>query len=141
MQYIGKMHFAGPYCCCERFTVFPFAEISVCHSFFINRIALFDFHPCINNRNQMNMLFFHFTDKFRKVGKCLSVNRKVLKMIHIIDIHIDTVKRNIIFSVLFYDLSYICSVLISPTALSETKSPFWRNIASADQSPKFMHDL
>ena len=140
VQHIRKMNFSGPHTCNKFFSVFLFAEITFLYALFVHLISFFYLYTGVNDRYQMNMLFFHLLYKFREIRKTFLVDSKIFKAFHIINIHINTFQWNMIFSVLFHYLADIFFIHIAPAALLIAKRPFWRDIASSNQLPELLHN-
>ena len=84
------------------------------------------------------MTAFHFPHKFRKIIKVFAQS-KIFIGIHVIDIHIDHIQRDMILAIAFCHFSEVFFCLVSPAALTETKSEFRRDIAPAGQMAELLY--
>ena len=141
IQHIRKMGPARPYGSYKFFAVFLLTEIPLGFSLFVDIISILNFYPGINNGNQMDVLGFHFIHKCLEVREILFIYCKVFEGFHVVNIHVQHIHRNVIFSVLSHHFTEILCCLIAPAALSETKSKFRRNIASSDDFTELFHNI
>ena len=140
IQYIREMCVTRPYCRYEVASVFPLAEVAVLYTFFVYIIAVLDFYACVDNRNKTDMLIFHLLYESGEIPEII-IYGKILVGIHIIDIHIDHIQRNVILTVALGNLFKIFFCLISPAALAEAEGEFRRDIAVADNLTELLYDL
>ena len=141
IQHIREQCFSRPYSCNKRRTVFFLTKVSFFQTFFIHIISFFLFYTGIDDRNKMDMFFFHFFVKCRKIREGLVIQGKVFVSFHIVDIQIYTVQRNVQFSVFFHDLTNFVCTHVTPATLSITKCPFWSNVAAANQMTELSYDI
>ena len=141
IQHIREQCFSGPYRCNKRRTVFFLTEVSFFQTFFVHIISFFLFYTGIDDRNQMDMFFFHFFVKCRKIREGLVIQGKVFVSFHIVDIQIHTIQRNVQFSVFFYDLTNFVCTHVTPATLTITKCPFWSNVAATNQTTELFYDI
>ena len=141
IEHIRKMRITRPYCCRKITAVLTFTEIIVFHAFLIHRIALFHLDSGINDRYKANSLLFHPLHKIRKIRKLLFIEREVLIILHIVNVHINHIQWNLIFAITLRYILKILSCLIAPAALTQSKRKFRRNIASSDQLTELFYDV
>ena len=141
VQHVREMYPSRPYSGHKIFSIFFFTEVALFYTFFVDRIPLFNFYSRVDDRYQVNMLFLHFFYKFRKSGESFIVQGKVFKTFHIVDIQINAVQRNIQFPVSLFNFPDVLFRLISPAALTESKSPLGRNIAAANHITELFYDI
>ncbi len=78
------------------FLIFHLAEVAFFNAFFIDRIASFYFDSGIDNGNEMNLLVLHLLDKVLKIRfEFVPVQGEVLKILHVVNIHVDHVYRDV----------------------------------------------
>ncbi len=141
IQYIGKMCLPRPYRRRKITAIFPFTKISSPHSLVIDRIPLFYFHPGVNDRDQADPPLLHFCDKCRKIRKFFLIHRKILIILHIINVHIDQIQRDAVRAVSIRYIPEVFFRFVSPSALPEPKGKFRRDITPADDLPELPHDI
>ena len=93
VQHIREMRFSRPYGAYKRRAVFFFAEISLLHAFLIDGISLLHLYSGIDDRNQMDALFFQIIYQSRKIRESFPGNGKVFVAFHIVDVHVNGVQR------------------------------------------------
>ena len=135
------MGISRPYSCNEITVVFSFTEIIVFYTFFVDLIAFFHLDPGINDWDQTNLLVFHFLYKFRKIRKIFLIDCEVFKVLHIVNIHVDHVDRDMILTISFCHRTEVFFCCITPAALPKTKSELWRNVAAADHMAELFYDV
>ena len=133
------MHLSRPNGSDQPFSVFFFDKIIVFTALFIDIIAVFDFDTGINDRHQMDVLFGKLFGKGGQIGKAVVIYREILIAFHIINVHIDGVKRDACLMVVLIDLPDVRLRLISPAALAEAERPLGRQIAVPGEPPKLLH--
>ena len=127
---------------CHKITsVFTFTEVLFFHTFFINRISIFDFNTCINNRYHANVFIFHFLYKSREIFEIFLIYCKIFKILHIINIHIYHIQWNMIVSIPVCHFAKIFFCLIAPSALSESKGKFRWNITTSDYFTELFYNI
>ena len=134
------MSVTRPNCRHKVSAVLSLTEIAVFYAFLIYIVAFLDLHPCVNDRYKADMLLLHPLYKIRKIFK-FTADSKILAGIHIVDIHIDHVQRQVIFPVALRHPLKVFRGLIAPAALPETKSKFWRNIALPDYPAELLYNI
>ena len=87
------------------------------------------------------MLLSHFFHEIRKIWKGLRIHREILIALHVIDVQVDTVQRNVEIPVSFYYLTDIILAFVPPSALSISKRPEWRNVAASDQTAELPDNI
>ncbi len=135
------MCFSRPHCACKRRTVCVFTKIIVLNSFLVNAVTLLNFYTSVYNGYKVDILISHLFYKSGEIGKRLRVNCKVFVMIHVVDVKINTVERNMVFPVLMHNFTNFICTAISPSALTIAKCPLGRNIASAYQLAELVHNV
>ena len=118
IEHIRKMRVTRPYYCRKITAVLTFTEIIVFYAFLIHRVALFHLDSGINDRYKANPLLFHPLYKIRKIRKLLFIEREVLIILHIVNVHINHIQWNLIFAITLRYILKIFSCLIAPAALS-----------------------
>ena len=141
IKHIRKAALTGPYSNNKVFPVFILAKVAVRLTFFVDVIAIFLFYTTINNGNEMNVFLPHLFDKLFKISEAVPVNRKVLIPLHIINVQIDTVDRDVMFFIFGCYLTHFLCRVIAPTTLPITKCPAGSNIASSDQFTELVHHI
>ena len=86
------------------------------------------------------MLVFHFPDKCREIIKFI-IYSEVFVGIHIIDVHIDHIQRNVILAVALRDLFKSSFVLYPQRLWAEAKRKFRRDIAVPDHAAELFYDI
>ena len=135
------MGVSRPYSRNEITTVFSFAEVIVFYTFFVNFVAFFHLDTSINDRDQAKFLVFHFLYKFREIREVFLINCKVLKILHVVNIHVDHVDRDMILAISFCHCTEVFFCCITPAALSKTESELRRNVAAADHTTELFYDV
>ena len=120
-----------PYSCREIASVCLLAEKLIIFSFLIYIIAFFYLYTCIYYRNKPYSLLTHFMNKVFEIRKSLLAHGEILISVHIVYIHINSIKRDMIFPVILHNFTNLVFRVIAPSALLETECPFGSNIASA----------
>ena len=121
-------------------SVLSLTEIILLDAFLVHIISLFDFYACINDRNKPDMILLQVLYVLREITELL-IYRKIFIVIHIVNIHINHIYRNMIFPVFFCHRNKILRRFISPAALPEAKREFRCNIASANHLPKLLCNI
>ena len=134
------MGISRPDCRHEVASVFPLAEPTVFHPFFVDVVSVLDLYACVDDRDEADMLVFHFPDKCRKIFE-LIIQGKVFVGIHVINVHIDHIQRNVILAVALCDLFKIFLCLVAPAALTVAECEFRRDIAVADHAAELFYDI
>ena len=80
-------------------------------------------------------------EEIREIREILRIQSKVLIGIHIIDVHVDHIQRDVILTIAGCHLAKILLGGISPSALSETKCKFRGNIAASDHMAKLLYNI
>ena len=136
IQHIGKMGVSRPYRRHKIAAVLLLAEVSALFALLTDRISLLNLHARVNNGNQSDVLLLHLLHELRKVLKVFFVQSEILITLHIVNIHIDHVKGNLILAVSCGNLPEILLCPVAPPALSVPESKFRRDIASSDDPPE-----
>ena len=134
------MCISGPDSGYEITSILSLTEIILLDPFLVYIISFFDFYACINDRNKPDMILLQILYILRKITELL-IYRKIFIVIHIVNIHINHIDRNMIFPVFFCHRDKILRRFISPAALPESKREFRRNIASANHLPKLLCNI
>ena len=134
------MGIAGPHSGDKIASVFSLAEITAPHAFFVDRISFLDLYARVNDRDETDMLLFHLADKIREILK-FTAQRKILIRIHIIDIHVNHIKGNMVFPMTCRYPAEVFFCFILPAALSEAKCEFRRDIAPADHAAELLYNI
>ena len=121
-------------------SILSLTEIILLDSFLVYIISFFDFYTCINDWNKPDMILLQVLYILRKITE-LIIYRKIFIVIHIVNIHINHIYRNMIFPVFFCHRNKILRRFISPAALPESKRKFRCNIASANHLPKLLCNI
>ena len=141
IQHIREAALAGPYTDDKVLAILILTEIPLFFSFLIDIIAILFLHTAVYDRNQVNVLLLHFLYQIFEICKGIPVNGKVLVPLHIVNIQINTVDRDISLFIFCCNLSdFICGI-VAPAALSITKRPAGCNIASSDQLTEFLYHI
>ncbi len=125
----------------KRRTVLALTEIPFFQTFLIDLITLLNLYARINNRNQMNLLRLHLLHKLLKCRESLCIDRKILVVLHIINVKIHHVDWQLMVPISPHNTFNILSRLIPPSALSKAKRILRRNIACADHLSKLLHHI
>ena len=134
------MSISRPDCRHKVASVLSLAEVAVFYPFFVDIVSVLDLYACVDDRNEADMLVFHFLDKCRKIFETI-VYGKVFVGIHVIDIHIDHIQRNMVLAVALCDLFKIFFCLVAPAALAVAECEFRRDIAVADHAAELFYDI
>ena len=78
----------------EIASVGSLTEIVVFHAFFVYVIPVLDLDTCVDNRDQTDMIVLHLLNKAREIIK-LTAYGEVFIRVHIVDVHIDHIKRDV----------------------------------------------
>ena len=89
----------------------------------------------------MDALRFHLGGKVCKTREALRIHRKVLVMLHVIDIQNHSVQRHMIGTVICHHLADLVLVHVAPAALGVAKSPFGRNITAPHQLAELVYNI
>jgi len=135
------MGVSRPYSRNEITAVFSLAEVVVFYTFLINLVAFFHLDTCINDRDQAKFLVFHFLYKFREIREVFLIDCEVLKILHVVNIHVDHVDRDMILTISFCHRTEIFFCCITPAALSKTKGKLWRNVTASDHMAELFYDV
>ena len=135
------MSVSRPYGCHEIASVLPLAEVSFFHTFLVNIVAAFHFYTGINNGDQTKLLVFHLFYKIREIREILRIQSKVLIGIHIINVHVDHIQRDVILTIAGCHLAKILLGAISPSALPKAKCKLRRNIAASDHMTELLYNV
>ena len=141
IQHIRKMGISRPYSCNKITSVFSFTEVVIFYTFLVNLVAFFHLDTGINDRDQAKLLVFHFLYKFREIRKVFFIDCEVFKVLHIINIHVDHVNRDMILAISFCHCTEVFFCCITPAALSKTESELRRNVAAADHTTELFYDV
>ena len=140
IQHIRKMGISRPHCSHEVAAVFSLAKVAVFNPFFVDVVSVLNLYTCVNDRDQADMAVFHFPDKCREIFEII-IYGKVLVRIHVINIHIDHIQRNVILTVALCDFFKIFLCLVAPAALAESECEFRRDIAVSDHAAELFYDI
>ena len=89
----------------------------------------------------MNVVLFHFLIEISKIREGFVVQGEILVAIHVVDIQINTVQRDLKFPVLSYDFPDFIFRHIAPAALTVAEGPFGNHKASADELAELVDDI
>ena len=132
---------AGPHCRHEIASVRALAEIAVLHTFFIYVIAVLNLDARVDDRDEPDVFVLHLLHKIRKISAEAFPQGEVLVGIHIVNIHIDHIQRDMVFSVSCCDPAEILLRLVSPPALSKAERKLRRDVAAADDTAELPDDI
>ena len=135
------MGVSRPHCCNKITAIFSFTEEVVFYTFLIYLVVFFHLDAGINDRDQAKLLVFHFLYKFREIRKVFFIDCEVFKVLHIINIHVDHVDRDMILAISFCHCTEVFFCCITPAALSKTESELRRNVAAADHTTELFYDV
>src|SRR5699024_11922612 len=76
-----------------------------------------------------------------EIWESFIVQSKIFKSLHIVDIQVDAVQRNIQFPIPAFYFSDVFFRFITPAALTKAKSPLGRDIAPSDHTAELMHNV
>ena len=138
---VREKRFAGPYSCDKIVSVFILAEIIFCSTFFVNIIATFFFYGGIYYWNKVDIVIFHLGYKVFEIRKGFFTDCKIFVVVHIVDIKIYGIYRNVIISVASDDFPYFIGSIVTPAALLITKSPFRSYITLTDYFTEFFDNV
>ena len=89
----------------------------------------------------MDALFTLFLYIFRKIREFVLINRKILVVLHIVNVEVHAVERNFcIIVALDYAVNGL-TVGVTPTALLVAECPERRNVALTDCRTKFLYNV
>ena len=141
IQHIREVSISRPHGCNEITSVLSLAEIVVSDAFLVNIVSRFDLDSGIDDWNQTKTLVLHFLYKFRKIREVFFAQCEILKRLHIINIHVDHIDRDVILAISFCNSAEIFLCGVTPAALSETKSKLWRDVAAPDHMTELFYDI
>ena len=125
----------------EVAAVLTLAEVAVLHALLVHVVAVLNLDARVDDGDEPKVFVLHFLYKFREIREIFFIQCEILKILHIVDIHVDHIQRDVIFPIAVRDLSEILLGLVAPPALSETKGEFRRDVASADDLPELLYDV
>ena len=141
IQHIREMGISRPYGCNEITSVFSLTEIVVLDTFFVNIVSRLNLDTGIDDRDQSKILVFHFLYEFRKILEVFFAQCEVLERLHVIDIHVDHIDRDVILTISSGNGTEIFFCGVAPTALSETESKLRRDVAASDHMTELFYDI
>ena len=139
-QKIGKIGLAGPHGSHKGGAVGFGAEISLLQPLGAGGVLRVDAHARVDDGHQPDALLFQLGTQRSQIREALLVHRKIRVPLHIVDVQADHVQRQLVLAVLAGDGAHVLGSLVAPAALGKTKGPFGRDVAVADQLPKFGAD-
>ena len=89
----------------------------------------------------MDVLIFHFLIKISKIRESFVIQSEILVALHIVDIEVNAVQRDLKFAVFFYHVPDLVLGHIAPAALAVTEGPFGNHEASADELAELVDDI
>ena len=89
----------------------------------------------------MDVLIFHFLIKISKIRESFVIQSEILVALHIVDIEVNAVQRDLKFAVFFYHVPDLVLGHIAPAALAVTEGPFGNHEASADELAELVNDI
>ncbi len=140
-QKVREIAVTGPYCTHEGFPVCLQAEIALLQSLIAHIITLFLLHPGINNGHQADMLLPHFTRQLGQVGKMALVPGKILEPLHVVNVHADTIQRNMPGAMFPDDGADFILRSVAPAGLNVAKRPLGRQIALTNDAAECMDNV
>ena len=86
---------AWPYSSFEVGAILTATEVAFFTALFVNVITLFDFHTGIDDRNEMDLFFFHILYKSLEIRETFFIYGEVLVILHVVNIHVNHIERHI----------------------------------------------
>ena len=129
---IGQSGIARPHADDEGLSVLILAEIPPFAPLFVHGIPVLRLDGGVDDGDQADTARLHLPHEGGKIGKALAVDRKVLVILHVIDIQNDHIDGKTAFPVLVGDLADVRLVHVSPAGLREAEGEFGRDIAAPD---------
>jgi len=141
IQEIRKPRVARPHAAGKVRAVFLLAEESFCFSFIADWISFFNLYARIDYRHKPHVLCLHFRDEWFECRKFFFAYGEVLEVVHVVNVKVHCVERNVAFTVFFYYGTYIVFRAVAPAALLVAECPERCNITSAHQRPELRHNV
>ena len=132
---------ARPYSSFEVGTILTAAEVAFFTALFVNVITLFDFHTGIDDRNEMDLFFFHILYKALEIRETFFIYGEVLVILHVVNIHVNHIERHMVFAVFFHYRAEIILCFVAPAALTVTESKLRSNVAASDNATELLYDI
>ena len=132
---------ARPYSSFEVGSILTAAEVAFFTAFFVNVITLFDFHTGIDDRNEMDLFFFHILYKSLEIRETFFIYGEVLVILHVVNIHVNHIERHMVFAVFFYYRAEIILCFVAPAALTVAESKLRSNVAASDDAAELFYDI
>ena len=89
----------------------------------------------------MDVLIFHFLIKISKIRESFVIQSEILVALHVVDVQINAVQRDLELPVLSYDFPDLIFRHIAPAALTVAEGPFGNHEASADELAELVNDI
>ena len=132
---------ARPYSSFEVGAILAAAEVAFFTALFVNVITLFDFHTGIDDRNEMDLFFFHILYKSLEIRETFFIYGEVLVILHVVNIHVNHIERHMVFAVFFHYRAEIILCFVAPAALTVTESKLRSNVAASDNATELFYDI
>ena len=116
-------------------------KISVFFAFFTHKIVRIDFGSRINDRNRFKALFFYFRNQIPRFSVLCIIPCKHTIPIHIINVKMNGITRNIQITEMFCHITDIFCALIAPAALLVSKRPSLRQRCPPGQICIFFNQI
>ncbi len=116
------------------------AEIALLQPLIAHVVALFLFHPSVNDGHQTDMLLPHVPRQLRQVVKIVLVPGEILEAFHVINIHAYAVQGNMPGTMFPNDGADFLLRGITPPGLNIAKRPLRRQVALPDDAAEGMHN-
>ena len=130
---IGKIRLAGPDRGHKGGAVGLFAEVILGKALLAGLVLFVDAHARVNDGHQTDALGLEVVGELFQVGEALFVHGKIGVALHVVDVHADHVQRQVVGLVLLCHRADVGFGLVAEAALGQTKGPFRRDVAAADE--------
>ena len=134
------MRISRPYRRNKITSICSLAEVVICHSLLIHIVAFLYLYTGIDDRDKADIILFQILHILRKIAKVV-IYGEILVAVHIINIHVDHIDRDVVLSVFSRHHLKVLWCLVSPAALSKSKCELWRDITSSDHLPELLCDI
>ena len=141
VEHVGEMRPPRPHGGREQAAVGVAAEIPLFDAFLVHGVAVLHLDAGVDDGHQVDVLALHLGHKRREIGEVFAVDRKVLVVLHVVDVHVQHVQRHMGVAVFFCYRAEIFWRLVAPAALAVTEREFGRDVAAPDDAAELPHDV
>ena len=138
---VGKMTGAWPHVALKEFAVSSLHEVVPCPALVVDEVALLGFHTGVDHVNTLEMLLMQIVVQPARIGESVGVEGKDAVAIHIVDVHPDDIRRDVVFSEQVGDLHDTAVRIVGMATLVIAQRPQRRQRHVPGKVGKRLHEL